>query len=109
VGDGSVDVADLVTGNAEAGQQYFSGAGNCSKCHSASGEIWRGNREAGLQGLALLQRILYPGGRGRIVEGHNHTWATGEETLTGPTCFSRDEFSIVLHRMQRELRPNRSR
>jgi cytochrome c oxidase cbb3-type subunit 3 len=87
----SVDVADLVTGNAEAGQQYFSGAGNCSKCHSASGDLAGiGGR---LQGLALLQRILYPGGRGASSKVTINL-ATGE-TLTGPLV-SRDEFSIVM-------------
>ena len=33
----SVDVSDLQTGNAEAGQKYFNGAGGCSKCHSRHG------------------------------------------------------------------------
>lgn len=47
---------DLTTGNAAAGKRYFDTA--CAKCHSASGDL------AGIakryQGLALLQRMLYP-------------------------------------------------
>lgn len=35
----SVDVEDLQTGDAEAGKQYFNGAGGCAKCHSVSGSF----------------------------------------------------------------------
>ena len=87
----SVDVADLVTGNADAGRQYFNGAGNCSKCHSATGDLAGiGGR---LQGLPLLQRILYPSGRGASSKVTVSS-ATGE-TFTGPLV-SRDEFSIAM-------------
>src|SRR5262245_58391690 len=56
----AVDVADLQTGNAEAGRQYFNGAGACTKCHSPTGDLaGLANR---LQGLQLLQRMLYPSG-----------------------------------------------
>jgi cytochrome c oxidase cbb3-type subunit III len=54
----SVDPADLATGNADAGRQYFTG--NCSSCHSATGDL------AGIgkrfQGLNLLRRMLSPAG-----------------------------------------------
>jgi cytochrome c oxidase cbb3-type subunit III len=57
----SVEPADLATGNAADGRAYFNGAGGCSGCHSATGDL------AGVatryQGLALLERMLYPGGR----------------------------------------------
>jgi len=53
-----VDVADLQTGNAEAGKQYFNGAGGCAACHSPTGDL------AGIatryQGLELEERMLYP-------------------------------------------------
>jgi cytochrome c oxidase cbb3-type subunit 3 len=55
-----VDVADLQTGNVESGKQYFNGAGTCSKCHSATGDL------AGIatryEGLQLEERMLYPRG-----------------------------------------------
>ena len=58
----SVDPADLATGNARAGREYFNGEGKCSSCHSATGDL------AGIgkrfQGLNLLRRMLYPGGPG---------------------------------------------
>ena len=59
----TVDVADLQTGNAQAGQQYFNGAGGCAKCHSPTGDL--AGLATRLQGLQLFQRMLYPGGRGR--------------------------------------------
>jgi mono/diheme cytochrome c family protein len=53
-----VDVADLQTGNAEAGKQYFNGPGGCVKCHSATDDLaGLANR---LEGLALEERMLYP-------------------------------------------------
>src|SRR5205807_4253566 len=57
-----VDVDDLQTGNAEAGKQYFNGAGGCAKCHPVSGSF--ATVGARFQGLALLQRMLYPRNRG---------------------------------------------
>lgn len=53
-----VDVSDLQSGDAEAGKAYFNGAGKCSTCHSATGDL------AGVakryQGLQLEMRMLYP-------------------------------------------------
>jgi len=56
----SVDAADLATGNAAAGRRYFNGAGGCAACHSAKRDL-RGVASR-YRGLALLQRMLYPGG-----------------------------------------------
>jgi cytochrome c oxidase cbb3-type subunit 3 len=53
-----VDVADLQTGNVEAGKRYFNNEGGCAKCHSPSGDL------AGIavrfEGLALEKQMLYP-------------------------------------------------
>jgi cytochrome c oxidase cbb3-type subunit 3 len=55
-----VDASDLQTGNAEAGKQYFNGAGKCASCHSPTGDL------AGIakryEGLRLEERMLYPRG-----------------------------------------------
>jgi mono/diheme cytochrome c family protein len=57
------DVGDIVTGNAAAGQAYFTGAGRCTGCHSATGDL------AGIAGrlspVDIQQRMLFPTGRGR--------------------------------------------
>jgi cytochrome c oxidase cbb3-type subunit 3 len=38
-GRGDVRVAEVLIGNAKAGEQYFNGAGGCNKCHSPSGDL----------------------------------------------------------------------
>jgi cytochrome c oxidase cbb3-type subunit III len=93
----TVDVADLQTGNAQAGQQYFNGAGGCVKCHSATGDLaGLANR---LQGLQLFQRMLYPGGRGRGGAAPATPVATIQlpsgETIKGKVAY-RDEFNIAI-------------
>jgi cytochrome c oxidase cbb3-type subunit 3 len=90
----SVDVSDLQTGNAQEGQKYFNGAGNCAKCHSASGDLAGiGNR---FQGLALLQRFLYPtSGRPAPAPAKVTVTLPSGETVVGPLV-TRDEFSVTL-------------
>ncbi len=84
-----VDVADLQTGNADAGKQYFNGAGGCSSCHSPTGDL------AGIanryQGLKLEQRMLYPEGAAATA---TITLPSGE-IVTGRLAY-RDEFTIGL-------------
>lgn len=82
-----VDVADLQTGNAALGEKYFNGAGTCSKCHSATGDL------AGIakryEGLQLEMRMLYPhGAKSKVVV----TLPSGEK-LAG-TLVYQDEFVI---------------
>jgi cytochrome c oxidase cbb3-type subunit 3 len=90
----SVDLSDLQTGNAEAGRTYFSGAGGCTRCHSATGDL------AGIanrfQGLPLLQRMLYPtGGRPATRPAKVTVTLPSGESLSGAVN-SRDEFTIVM-------------
>ncbi|HKH75230.1 MAG TPA: cytochrome c [Vicinamibacterales bacterium] len=87
----TVDVTDLQTGNPEAGRKYFAGA--CVRCHSATGDLAGvGTR---LQGLALLQRMLYPApGRDGSRATVTVTTQTGQ-TVTGRLAY-RDEFTIAL-------------
>jgi cytochrome c oxidase cbb3-type subunit III len=86
----SVNAADLETGSADAGRQYFNGVGRCATCHSPSGDLAGvANR---LKGLELLQRMLYPSnGKGATVAV---TLPTGEK-ITGALAY-RDEFTIAL-------------
>jgi len=84
-----VSVADLQTGNAEAGKRYFDGAGGCTKCHSASGDL------AGIasryEGLELEERMLYPAdAKSRVTV----TLASGEK-VSGVLAY-RDEFTVAL-------------
>jgi cytochrome c oxidase cbb3-type subunit III len=92
----TVDVADLQTGDAKAGEQYFNGPGGCSACHSPAGDL------AGLatrhEGLALLRRMLNPPrGRGagpRAAPTVTVTLPTGA-AITGKLVH-RDEFTIAM-------------
>jgi cytochrome c oxidase cbb3-type subunit 3 len=90
----SVDVADLETGDVDAGRRYFNGAGGCSNCHSPSGDLAGvGSR---FRGLPLLERILYPRSiRPPTASPKVAVTLTSGETITG-SLVSRDEFTITL-------------
>jgi cytochrome c oxidase cbb3-type subunit 3 len=84
-----VDVADLQTGNAEAGKRYFDGAGGCANCHSPTGDL------AGIastyEGLELEERMLYPKHAKSKV---SVTLASGQ-TISGTLDYL-DEFTVGL-------------
>ncbi len=84
-----VDVSDLQTGNVEEGKKYFNGAGTCSKCHSASGDL------AGIatrfEGLKLEQQMLYP----KDAKSKATVTPRSGKTVTGTLAFQ-DEFTIGL-------------
>jgi cytochrome c oxidase cbb3-type subunit 3 len=85
-----VDVADLQSGNAEAGRQYFTGAGGCATCHSPTGDFkGLANR---VKGLELLQRMLYPS---RAKAATVAVTLPSGETVSGPLAYQ-DEFTIAL-------------
>jgi cytochrome c oxidase cbb3-type subunit 3 len=92
----AVEVADLQTGNAEAGRRYFAGA--CARCHSAEGDL-KGIASR-VQGLTLLQRMLYPGagrapGTPPLKPPRVTVTPTGGAAVTGNLAY-RDEFTIAL-------------
>jgi cytochrome c oxidase cbb3-type subunit 3 len=82
-----VEVADLQTGNADAGKTYFNGAGQCSTCHSPSGDL--AGVASRYEGLKLEQRMLYPHG---AVANITVTLPSGEK-LSGKLAYQ-DEFNI---------------
>jgi cytochrome c oxidase cbb3-type subunit 3 len=56
-------VLDILVGDPKAGAAYFSGAGKCSSCHSATGDLAGVGKK--YEPLALQQKLLMPrGGRG---------------------------------------------
>jgi cytochrome c oxidase cbb3-type subunit 3 len=91
----AVAVADLSTGNADAGRRYFDST--CSRCHSATGDL-KGVASR-FEGLALLQRMLNPssGGRGGRAPAPPRVTVTlrSGQTMTGALAY-RDEFTIAL-------------
>ena len=84
-----VDVSDLQTGNAEAGKQYFEGAGGCGTCHSPTGDL--AGIASRLQGLDLEKQMLYPKHPKAKV---TVTLASGQ-TITGALAYL-DEFTVGL-------------
>jgi cytochrome c oxidase cbb3-type subunit 3 len=89
----SVDLTDLQTGNADAGRRYFDNA--CSQCHSATGDL--AGVATRLQGLPLLQRMLYPGGPVRDPKRAAQVTVTlpSGQAVSGRLAY-RDEFTIAL-------------
>ena len=89
----SVDPADLATGNAAAGREYFNGKGKCSSCHSATGDLAGIGKR--LQGLNLMRRMLYPSGN----PGSTRTRATfvlkSGQTVVAPATAA-DEFTVTV-------------
>jgi cytochrome c oxidase cbb3-type subunit 3 len=84
-----VDVSDLQTGNAVAGEQYFNGPGGCATCHSPTGDL------AGIatryHGLKLEEQMLYPENAKSKV---TITLASGQ-VLSGTLAYL-DEFTVGL-------------
>jgi len=86
----TVDAADLQSGDAARGRDYFNGTGRCATCHSPEKDL--AGIATRLQGLELLQRMLYPA-KSRA--------ATARVTLRSGEAFegtlaSRDEFTIAI-------------
>jgi cytochrome c oxidase cbb3-type subunit III len=84
-----VDVADLQTGNAQAGKQYFEGAGGCSSCHSPTKDL--AGIASRFRGLDLEQQMLYP----KHPKSKVTVRLASGETITGTLSYL-DEFTVGL-------------
>ncbi len=84
-----VDVADLQTGSAGAGKEYFNGTGNCVSCHSATGDLAHVANK--YRGLALEERLLYP----RNPPMKLSVTLPSGQTVSGPLAYQ-DEFTVAL-------------
>jgi cytochrome c oxidase cbb3-type subunit 3 len=82
-----VEVADLQTGNVDAGKAYFNGAGKCASCHSPTGDL--AGVATRFEGLKLEERLMYPKGAKAKV---SITLSSGEK-ITGELAYH-DEFTI---------------
>lgn len=82
-----VDVADLQTGDAVAGKQYFAQA--CAQCHSPTADL-KGIASR-LKGLALEERMLYP----RNPKSTVTVTLPGGQTVSGTLAYL-DEFTVAL-------------
>jgi cytochrome c oxidase cbb3-type subunit 3 len=84
-----VAVADLQTGNVQAGKQYFDSEGGCVKCHSPSGDL--AGVATRFEGLELEKRMLYPEGAESTVS----VKLLSGQTISGILAY-RDEFTVAL-------------
>jgi cytochrome c oxidase cbb3-type subunit 3 len=84
-----VDVSDLQTGNAEAGKQYFDGAGGCATCHSPTGDL--AEIASRYQGLELEEQMLYP----KHAKSKVTVTLDSGQTITGTLAYL-DEFTVGL-------------
>ena len=91
----SVEPADLATGNAAAGRDYFNGDGKCSSCHSATGDLAGIGKR--LQGLNLMRRLLYPaGGPGSAQPRSRATFLLPSgQTVVAPVA-AEDDFTVTV-------------
>lgn len=84
-----VDVADLQTGNVEAGKRYFNGPGGCAQCHSPTGDLE--GLASRYEGLELEMRMLYPrGAKSKVTV----TLPSGKQ-FAGTLAYL-DEFTVAL-------------
>ncbi|MGC2401993.1 MAG: c-type cytochrome [Acidobacteriaceae bacterium] len=57
---GTYQVLNVVTGNPQAGEAYFNGAGKCDTCHSVTGDLAHVGSK--MKPADLQQTFLYPAG-----------------------------------------------
>jgi cytochrome c oxidase cbb3-type subunit 3 len=89
----SVEVADVLTGDARAGRRYFEST--CASCHSATGDL--AGLASRVEGLALLRRMLYPTGAGGAPARRPTATVTTRDgvSFAGELAY-RDEFTIAV-------------
>jgi cytochrome c oxidase cbb3-type subunit 3 len=89
---GDYPVRKLLTGNAEAGKAFFSGAGGCAGCHSIDGDL-KGIATR-LSPIDLQQNMVYPTGKNAPNVSATVTTKDGQK-YEGVVVHS-DEFRIGL-------------
>jgi mono/diheme cytochrome c family protein len=107
-GSPEFDVKNVLTGDPQAGQAYFFGAGGCSACHSPTGDLaGYGTR---YEPVEIQQRFVFPSaaGRGR---GRGGARPQTKATVTLPdgrsvsgVLVSSDDFHVALRDESGEYR-----
>jgi len=89
---GDYPLAKLLIGNAEAGKEYFNGAGGCAQCHSPTGDF------KGIAGkyspIDLQQDLVYPSSK-KVIVTASVTTSDGKR-FEGPLA-NQDEFNIAIN------------
>lgn len=97
----ALQIQNVLTGDAKAGQAYFNGMGKCSTCHSPAGDL--AHIASRMEPPALQQNFLFPGGGrgGRGGRGGGATKVTVTVTpasgaaITGSLAHL-DDFNVAL-------------
>lgn len=95
---GTYKILDVVTGDPKAGEVWFRGRGNCTQCHSVTGDL--AHIGSKLSPPDLQQAFLYPAARGfasggEAVQKVVVTLPSGER-ITG-TLKHLDDFTVSLY------------
>jgi mono/diheme cytochrome c family protein/small nuclear ribonucleoprotein (snRNP)-like protein len=92
---GTYEVTNVVTGDANAGKAYFNGAGECSRCHTVTGDL--AHIASKFSAVDLQQRFLYPGDRadGKRPPVRVTVRMASGETVSGTLTYL-DDFVIVV-------------
>jgi mono/diheme cytochrome c family protein len=90
---------NVVTGDAQAGESYFNGAGGCKNCHSPTGDLAKiGARYAPEQ---LQTRFIWPGGgRGGGASAQKVTVTLPSGQTVAGTVKRQDDFDISIYDSQ---------
>jgi mono/diheme cytochrome c family protein len=90
---------DVLTGNAQAGEAYFNGAGTCSTCHTASGDLAHVAKK--YDPFSLQSRWLQPqparGGPASAAAARTVTVTLPSGSSVSGTLDRIDDFTVSLH------------
>lgn len=89
---------NVVTGDAQAGESYFNGAGGCKNCHSPTGDLAKiGARYPPEQ---LQTRFIWPGGRGGGASAQKVTVTLPSGQTIAGAVKRQDDFDISIYDSQ---------
>jgi cytochrome c oxidase cbb3-type subunit 3 len=91
---GTYKVLNIVTGNPQAGAQFFNGAGRCNTCHSVTGDL--AHIGSKLSPVEIQQNLLYP-----RIQDRKVTVTLANGTKMAGTLIHLDDFNIVFQDTQK--------
>ncbi len=91
---GTYKLAEVVTGDVNAGKAYFEGAGKCATCHSTTGDL--AHIGSKLQPAELQQTFLYPASRDFQPKPARVTVSVPDAQFSG-TLQRLDDFQVAFY------------